>query len=234
MRILYIEDNDTAREYVQRGLGSYGIEVDARATGEEGLELCESRSYAMIVLDVELPGIDGLTVLEHLRSRGDETPVLILSVRAHAPDRTRGLNLGADDYLGKPFSLEELVARIRAIRRRVRDEEPARLSVADLVLDTERHSVTRAGAPVALTPKEFSLLEQLMRNEGRVLSRAMITERVWGAEFEVSSHVINVHINHLRRKVDSVAERPLIHTVTGVGYMLEDREESAADARDAG
>jgi DNA-binding response OmpR family regulator len=224
LRILYIEDNATAREYVKRGLGSRGIEVDSCSDGIEGLERAKVEPYAIIVLDLGLPSMDGLVVLRTLRQAGVETPILVLSGRSQPSDRIVGLNLGADDYLAKPFALEELIARIRAIRRRVQTEEqPSELRIADLVLDSGRHSVTRAGRDLVLTPKEFSLLEQLMRNEGRVLSRSMITERVWGQAFEVSSHVISVHINHLRSKMDQGYDRCLIHTVAGVGYMLEDR-----------
>lgn len=203
LRILFIEDNATAVEYVKRGLGARGIEVDSCSDGVEGLERAMVEPYAIIVLDLGLPSMDGLVVLRRLRQAGVETPILVLSGRCQPSDRIAGLNLGADDYLAKPFALEELVARIRAIRRRVQTEEPpGELRVADLVLDTERHSVIRAGEDLVLTPKEFALLELLMRNEGCALSRSMITERVWGPAFEVSSHVISVHINHLRSKVD--------------------------------
>lgn len=224
MRILYIEDNADAGEYVKRGLESRGIEVVLRADGREGFELGKSESFSMILLDLGLPSMDGLEVLVEMRKAGVETPILVLSARSDTIDRIEGLDLGADDYLAKPFALEELAARIRAIRRRVRSEEPAReFKVADLELDTGSHAVVRAELNIELTAKEFALLEQLMRNEGRVLSRSMITERVWGPAFEVSSHVISVHINHLRNKVDEGYDRRLIHTVTGVGYILEDR-----------
>ncbi len=224
LRILYIEDNATAREFVKRGLGSRGIEVDSCSDGIEGLERAKLQPYSIIVLDLGLPSMDGLVVLRTLRQAGVETPILVLSGRSQPSDRIVGLNLGADDYLAKPFALEELIARIRAIRRRVQiEKQPLDMQVADLVLDSARHSVIRAGRHLVLTPKEFALLELLMRNEGRVMSRSMITERVWGQAFEVSSHVISVHINHLRRKVDQGYDRYLIHTVAGVGYMLEDR-----------
>ena len=224
MRILYIEDNATAREFVKRGLSARDIEVDLCSDAPERIERARDPKYEMIVLDLGLPSMDGIDALQQMRHDGVDTPILVLSARAHASDRIHGLNVGADDYLAKPFALDELVARIRAIRRRVQTEsQPPVLQVADLVLDTARHSITRSGQPVALTPKEYTLLEHLMRNEGRVLSRTMITERVWGQAFEVSSHVINVHINHVRSKVDQGFSRRLIHTVTGVGYMLEDR-----------
>ena len=224
LHVLYIEDNATAREYVKRGLGFHGIAVDLCSDGIEGLERGKRQSYSMIVLDLGLPSMDGLEVLMRMRQAAVETPILVLSARSQASDRIVGLNLGADDYLAKPFALDELVARIKAVRRRVNTEDqPIELCVADLKLDTARRSVTRAGENIVLRPKEFSLLEQLMRNEGRVLSRAMITDGVWGPAFEVSAHVINVQIHHLRQKVDQGYDRCLIHTVTCVGYMLEDR-----------
>jgi len=224
LRILYIEDNADARKYVKQGLESRGINVELCDDGIEGLERGKSNSFDMILLDLGLPSMDGLDVLTRLRKAEVETPILVLSARSQTVDRIEGLNLGADDYLAKPFALEELAARIRAIRRRVHTEElPRKIQVVDLTLDTASHTVARAGRSLELTPKEFALLEQLMHNEGRVLSRSLITEHVWGPAFEVSSHVISVHINHLRSKVDEGYDRRLIHTVTGVGYILEDR-----------
>ena len=224
MRILYIEDNAAAREYVKKGLNSRGIAVELCDDGIEGLERGKNDSFDMILLDLGLPAMDGLEVLTKIREAGVETPILVLSARSQTVERIEGLNLGADDYLAKPFALEELAARIRAIRRRINAQElPPKITVVDLILDRGNHTVVRAGGSLELTPKEFALLELLMRNEGRVLSRSIITERVWGPAFEVSSHVISVHINHLRRKVDEGYDRCLIHTVTGVGYILEDR-----------
>jgi two-component system copper resistance phosphate regulon response regulator CusR len=224
MRVLYIEDNPTAREYVERGLTERGFEVDLCSDGPEGLKLGLTGQYDVLVLDLGLPSLDGLEVLQRLRRANVETPTLVLSARSDASDRIKGLNLGADDYLAKPFAFEELVARMKAVRRRMHGgSQPAELKVADLVLDVERHAVTRAGEPISLTRREFALLELLMRNERRVLSRSMITERVWGIEFENYSNVINVHINHLRNKVDHGHPVRLIHTVTGVGYILEER-----------
>ena len=223
MRVLYIEDNPTAREYVERGLTERGFTVELCSDGEEGLRLGLTDAYDLIVLDLGLPSLDGLDVLKRLRRADIETPILVLSARSDASDRIKGLNLGADDYLAKPFAFEELVARMKAVRRRVGQTQAAELKVADLVLDVSRHAVTRAGEEISLTRREFALLELLMRNEGRVLSRSMITERVWGIEFENYSNVINVHINHLRNKIDHGHDVRLIHTVTGVGYILEER-----------
>lgn len=227
LKILFIEDNLTAQEYVKRGLMPHGIEVDLCSDGIQGLERGQDPSYSLIVLDLGLPAMDGLEVLRRLRRSAVETPILVLSARAHPSDRIEGLNQGADDYLAKPFALAELLARIRAIRRRVKEEDPpVKMRVGNLVVDTGRRAVTRGGRSVTLTPKEFSLLEQLMQNEGRVLSRSMIAERIWGPAFEISSHVIAVHINNLRKKVDHGSAESLIHTVSGVGYILEDRGRS--------
>jgi two-component system copper resistance phosphate regulon response regulator CusR len=224
LHILYIEDNATAREFVKLGLESHGIEVELCADGAEGLRLGRSSTFDMILLDLGLPSMDGLEVLTRMREADVETPIMVLSARSHTVERIEGLDLGADDYLGKPFALEELAARIRAIRRRVKSEMlPNSIEISGLTLDAASHTAARAGSNLELTPKEFALLELLMRNEGRVLSRSLITERVWGPAFEVSAHVISVHINHLRRKVDKGYDNRLIHTVTGVGYILEDR-----------
>jgi two-component system copper resistance phosphate regulon response regulator CusR len=234
MKVLYIEDNPTALEYVRRGLLERGFLVDVASTGEEGLERALEESFDLLVLDVILPETDGFELLRELRARGVETPALFLSARVRPTDRIQGLNLGADDYLCKPFAFEELVARIRAITRRAAGT-PAydRLQVADLVLDTRRHRVERAGKVIELTPKEFSLLSYLMQNSGQALSRAMITEKVWGYEFESYSNLIEVHINHLRNKIDHGRAPRLIHTVKGVGYVLEDRGSADALARGA-
>jgi two-component system OmpR family response regulator len=176
-----------------------------------------------------LPGRDGLSLLKELRDRGHETPVLFLSARGEATDRIRGLNLGADDYLSKPFAFAELLARIRAVaRRRHGDPLDGRITVEDLVLDTRRHTVERAGGTIELTPKEFSLLEYLMRNAEQVVSRAMITEKVWGYNFDSYSNLIDVHINHLRKKMDRDFEPKLIHTVKGVGYYFGRRDRREA------
>jgi two-component system copper resistance phosphate regulon response regulator CusR len=171
-----------------------------------------------------LPDSDGFEVLRSLCDKGVRTPALYLSARGDVADRIRGLNLGADDYLTKPFAFAELLARIQAVARRSLSEpDDGRLAIADLVLDLRRHAAERSGRPVELTPKEFSLLEYLLRNAGHAVSRAMITEKVWGYGFDTYSNLIDVHINHLRKKLDEDFEPKLIHTVKGVGYMLEDR-----------
>jgi DNA-binding response OmpR family regulator len=225
MKILYVEDDPGAREYIQKGLQENGFVADLARDGEEGFALASSGAYDLLILDVMLPGRSGYEILRELRERGMETPVLFLSARGEASDRIKGLNLGADDYLSKPFAFAELLARVRAIaRRRLGEPLDGRLQVEDLVLDTQRHIVERAGRPIDLTPKEFTLLEYLMRNAEQVVSRAMITEKVWGYSFDSYSNLIDVHINHLRKKMDRGFEPKLIHTVKGVGYFLGRRE----------
>jgi len=225
VRILFVEDDPRAREYIQKGLEENGFVADTAADGEEGLERALAEAYELVILDVMLPGRDGLSVLQAMREQGVDTPVLFLSARGEASDRIRGLNLGADDYLSKPFAFAELLARIRAVaRRRLAEPMDGRLQVEDLVLDTRRHVVERAGRPVELTPKEFVLLEYLMRNADQVVSRAMITEKVWGHNFDSYSNLIDVHINHLRKKMDRGRDPKLIHTVKGIGYYLGRRD----------
>jgi DNA-binding response OmpR family regulator len=229
MKILYVEDDPGAREYIQKGLQENGFVLDVALDGDEGFERARSGVYDLLILDVMLPGRDGYTILKELRELGVDTPVLFLSARGEASDRIRGLNLGADDYLPKPFAFAELLARVRAVaRRRLGEPLDGRLQVEDLLLDTQRHTVERAGRPIDLTPKEFTLLEYLMRNAEQVVSRAMITEKVWGYSFDSYSNLIDVHINHLRKKMDRGFDPKLIHTVKGVGYFLGRRETSAA------
>jgi DNA-binding response OmpR family regulator len=223
VRILYVEDDPTAREYIRRGLTEHGYVVDVAADGGEGLELAAVGDYQLLILDVGLPSLHGFDVLRELRDRGRTTPVLFLSARGEVQDRVRGLNLGADDYLAKPFAFAELLARIQAIARR-RHEEPGDgvLRVGDLELDLRAHVARRAGRELDLTAKQFTLLEYLMRSAGHVLSRTMITERVWGHSFDAYSNVIDVHIAQLRKKIDRDFPRKMLRTVKGVGYVLKD------------
>jgi DNA-binding response OmpR family regulator len=224
VKILYVEDDPTARQYIRKGLEEHLHVVDTASDGNEGLELALTGGWDLIILDIGLPGIDGFELLERLRSQHVRTPVLCLSARGEVSDRVRGLKLGADDYLHKPFAFAELLARVEAIARRVGPETAdSVLRVADLELDRARFAVRRAGRDVELTRKEFALLEYLMRNAGQVLSRTMITEKIWGYSFDSHSNVIDVHIAHLRRKIDRGFEPKLLHTRTGVGYVLEDR-----------
>lgn len=225
MRILYVEDDPTAQEYIARGLQEHGYKVDVAGTGQQGFELALSHSYGLVILDVMLPEKDGFGVVRALRDAEVDTPVLFLSARGEVGDRVRGLNLGGDDYLTKPFAFSELLARVQALtRRRVLSAQDGKLRVEDLELDLERRTAKRGDRTVELTSRETALLEYLMERTGQVLSRTMITERVWGPGFDSYSNVIDVHINHLRKKVDP--ERRLIHTVKGVGYVLEARERS--------
>ncbi|HVP30242.1 MAG TPA: response regulator transcription factor [Myxococcota bacterium] len=231
MKVLYVEDDPVAREYIQKGLRENGFRVDVAEDGERGLALAQAGGYDLLLLDVNLPARDGFELLQRLRESGVRTPALFLSARGDVSDRVRGLDLGADDYLAKPFAFAELLARMRAVvRRHAGDAAPARYSVAGLELDVRRHSVHRDGQLVELTPKEFQLLEYLMRHAGHVVSRTMITEKVWGHGFETYSNLIDVHMNHLRRKIDRDYETKLLHTVKGVGYVLDDRSAAGASA----
>jgi DNA-binding response OmpR family regulator len=227
LRILYIEDDPTAREYIRKGLSEHGYSIDVAEDAKSGIDRALSEPFDLLILDVMLPDSDGFEILRTLREKGVHTSVLYLSARGDVADRIRGLNLGADDYLVKPFAFAELLARIQAVARRSLSEpDDGRLSIADLVVDLRRHAVERSGLSVDLTPKEFSLLEYLLRNAGHAVSRAMITEKVWGYGFDTYSNLIDVHINHLRKKIDQDFELKLLHTVKGVGYMLEDRSKA--------
>jgi two-component system copper resistance phosphate regulon response regulator CusR len=231
MKVLYVEDDDISRDYVQQGLTRQGLVVDVAKNGTIGLERAETGVYDVIVLDVMLPDFDGFELLRRLRSSGIDTPTIFLSARGEVNDRIQGLDLGADDYLAKPFAFAELLLRIRSLaRRRPRDLVHQHLRVADLELDLGGHKVRRSGTVIDLSPKQFALLEYLMRNAGFALTRSMIIEKVWGYGFETRSNAIDVQISYLRNKIDAGFEPRLIHTVKGVGYILEDRsgEEHAA------
>lgn len=225
VKVLYIEDDPVAREFVERGLRDRGFAVDIAKDSTQGFERALAGGYDLLILDVMLPDGDGFDLLRRLRSTGVDSPALFLSARGEVQDRIRGLDIGADDYLPKPFAFGELVSRIRAIARR-RYDEPTDgcLRTADLELDITRHRVTRAGRSIELTPRQFGLLEYLLRNEGFPVTRSMIIERVWGYGFESRSNAIDVQINYLRKKIDREFRPKLIHTVKGVGYVLEDRD----------
>ena len=224
MKILYVEDDPTAREYIHKGLTESGFEVDVAEDGGRGFELASTGAYDLLVLDVMLPERDGFELLRRLREEGVGTPALFLSARGQVADRIRGLNLGADDYLAKPFAFAELVARIRAVGRRASAEsEQGRIETGDVVLDLARHRVLRGGREIDLTPKEFQIFEFLVRNAGQVVSRTMILERVWGYGFDPYSNLIDVHMNRLRRKIDRDFPTRLIHTLKGVGYIFDPR-----------
>jgi two-component system, OmpR family, copper resistance phosphate regulon response regulator CusR len=223
VKILIAEDEGKTAAYLRKGLTEHGFTVDLAATGREGLDLALTGSYDLIVLDVMLPERDGWSILSALRQSRVQTPVLFLTARDAVEDRVKGLELGADDYLVKPFAFSELLARIRTILRRGPVRQPDNLQVADLEIDLTRHRATRGGQRLDLTPKEFSLLSLLARRSGEVLTRTLIAEQVWDVTFGGESNVVDVHVRRLRTKVDVPFERKLIHTVRGVGYVLEDR-----------
>jgi DNA-binding response OmpR family regulator len=224
MRVLYVEDDPVAGNFIQQGLKRRGLEVDIAPTAEAGRELALARAYDVLVLDVMLPDGDGFELLRGLRASGVDTPALFLSARGAVSDRVEGFSVGGDDYLPKPFALAELVARVKALgRRRWAAPAASKLSVSDLEMDLAAHRVTRAGQEVELSPRQFELLEYLMRNQGHALSRSMITENVWGHGFESRSNAIDVQINYLRKRIDRDFEPKLLHTVKGIGYILDDR-----------
>lgn len=220
MRILVVEDEKRIADFVNRGLESAGYTVDLAENGEAALELIHAHDYDLVILDLMLPDMDGLSVLEKARNRKVSPPVLILSARGGVDDRVKGLELGADDYLVKPFAFVELLARVRALLRRGQST-PERLVVGDLALDCVRRKASRGNEPVDLAPKEFSILEYLMRNRGRPLSRTMIVEHVWDMEYDGLTNIVDVYIRHLRSKIDDRFPVKLIHTVRGIGYMLD-------------
>lgn len=223
MHILVIEDEKKTAAFLRKGLTEENFTVDVSENGREGLELALTREYDLILLDVMLPGIDGWETLKRLRERGKETPVIMLTVLGEVEDRVKGLELGADDYLTKPFAFSELLARIHTIMRRGPVRTPEVLRVGDLEIDFMAHRVTRAGTRIDLTPKEFALLSLLARRNGEVMTRTRIGERIWDIGFESDTNVVDVHMRRLRAKVDDPYEKKLIHTVRGVGYVLEVR-----------
>lgn len=220
MRILVVEDEKRIADFLSRGLESAGYSVDIAPDGQTALDLVHVTDYDLITLDMMLPDMDGLKVLEKIRNRKTNPPVLILSARGAVEDRVKGLELGADDYLTKPFAFVELLARVRVLLRRGQPT-PEKLVVGELSLDCIRRKVVRAGDNIDLAPKEFSILEYLMRNKGRPLSRTMIVEHVWDMDYDGLTNIVDVYIRHLRSKVDDRYPTKLIHTVRGVGYMLE-------------
>ena len=222
MRILVVEDEKKVASFLRRGLEAEHHEVDVAHDGDAGLARALATEYDLLILDVMLPRRDGLEVVRELRKQGRRMPILVLTARATLPDKVTGLDVGADDYLTKPFEFAEFLARVRALLRRGAPTTPPILAVSNLTLDPVTRKVVRGGRPIELTPREYALLEFLMRHPGRVLSRALIAEHVWGVHFDSFTNVIDVYVNYLRRKIDSELEPKLLHTVRGVGYVLKD------------
>jgi heavy metal response regulator len=221
MRILIIEDEGKIAAFLKRGLKEEGYAVDVAADGEQGYFLASTEEYDLIILDLMLPGMDGISLCRKLRSEGNEVKILILSARDKVKEKVLGLNAGADDYLTKPFAFEELLARVRALLRKREAGSPTKLQVADLSMDLLTHKVMRAGREIELTAKEFSLLEYLMLNAGTVVTRTMIAEHVWDVNFDTFTNVIDVYMSYLRDKIDREFPKKLIQTVRGRGYMLK-------------
>ena len=227
MQILLVEDDVKLARSIERGLSDESFAVEVVAAGEQALDRMRTTTYDLVILDIVLPGVDGFGVCTQLRTSGVDTPILMLSARGIVEDRVRGLELGADDYLPKPFSFAELSARVRALLRRQKGAALSPLAVGDLTLDPVSRIVRRAGERIDLTAKEFALLEYLMRNTGHVLTRSMIAEHVWNFTWDRLTNVIDVYVNHLRRKIEAPGQPRLIHAVRGVGYVL--REPGADD-----
>lgn len=224
MRVLVVEDDSKLASVLRQGLKEQGFAVDVAGDGAVGLKLALTTQYDAVLLDLMLPGQDGLEVLREIRRHGRAVPVLILTARSLVDDRVLGLDLGADDYLSKPFDMKELFARLRAITRRPLIEPSTILRVADLELDPARREVRRQGTRIDLTTKEFTLLEYLMRKKGMVVTRAMILDHVWDMDYHGGSNLVEVYINYLRRKIDQSFGPKLIHTVRGAGYVLRTEE----------
>jgi two-component system OmpR family response regulator len=222
MRLLVIEDDEETASYLAKGLRESGYTVDRAADGREGLFLATSESYDAMVVDRMLPGMEGLAIVQALRAQGNKTPVLILSALGQVDDRVRGLQAGGDDYLTKPFAFAELLARLQAlIRRSTGQIEPTRLSLGDLSLDLLSRRAERNGKAIDLRPREYELLEYLLRNQGRVLTKTMILSHVWGYNFDPGTNVVDVLVSRLREKIDRDFEPKLLQTVRGVGYVLK-------------
>ncbi|MEP7345374.1 MAG: response regulator transcription factor [Gemmatimonadaceae bacterium] len=221
MKVLVIEDDPTVGSFIKRGLEEQRWRVELTADGEEGERLAGSEAYDVVILDMRLPGKSGLDVLQSLRARGFEKPVLVLTAQDAVDAKVRTLRAGADDYVTKPFAFEELLARVEALARRPRALASSVVRIADLELNRDTREVSRAAEPIELTPKEYAVLEYLMRHTGRVMSRTLITEYAWGYHFDPGTNIVDVVINHLRKKIDAKAERKLITTVRGVGYVIK-------------
>lgn len=221
MRILVVEDDLALRRIIAKRLQAEGYVVETCTSGTDGLDYAQNADYDAIILDVMLPGTDGLTVLRTLRAHGKKHGILLLTARDSIEDRVAGLDAGADDYLVKPFAFEELLARLRTLLRRPNTATPAIMRIDDLTLDTATHNVERGGQPISLTSKEYALLEYLMHNAGNVLTRTQILDHVWSGEYGVESNVVDVYIRYIRNKIDKGAQTKLLQTVRGFGYALK-------------
>lgn len=223
MHILIVEDDKKTASYLRKGLSESGFNVEVAENGDDGLEIAHSGTFDLIILDVMLPRRDGWSVASEIRRSGKQIPILFLTARDSVQDRVKGLELGADDYLIKPFAFSELLARVRSILRRGPSRQSETLGVGDLEMDLPRHKATRSGVPLDLTVKEFLLLSLLVRRSGEVLSRTLIAEQVWDMNFNSDTNIVDVAVRRLRSKVDDPFAKKLIHTVRGVGYVLEER-----------
>ncbi|MGD1006355.1 MAG: response regulator transcription factor [Ignavibacteriaceae bacterium] len=222
MRILIIEDEKKVASFIKKGLEEEYFVADIAGDGKEGLKLSTSEEYDVIIMDIMLPYMDGITLIKEIRKREIVTPVLMLTVNDSIKDKVEGLDAGADDYLTKPFAFEELIARLRALLRRNENSKTSKLTVGDLVLDLQSHRVFRNNQEIILTPKEYSILEYLMRNSKKVISRTKLIEHVYDYHFDTETNIIDVYINKVRSKINTNFEKPLIHTIRGIGYVLKD------------
>ncbi len=222
MTILIIEDEEKLVKILEAGLKEERYAVDTALDGEQGLKKALSNEYSLIILDIMLPKKDGFAVCKELRDHQIQTPIIMLTARERVEDRVTGLNAGADDYIMKPFGLEELFARIRAVLRRRKTADSDIWKIADIIMDKNKHEVTRAGVSVPLTPKEYRILDTLMTNKGQAITKRRLIDEVWGPGFKESNNELNVHVAYLRRKIDGERAQPLIHTVRGVGYLLKE------------
>ncbi len=222
MRILIIEDEKKVASFIKKGLEEEYYTADTASDGKEGLSLAISEDYDLIILDIMLPYLDGISLLKELRKRGIAAPVLMLTVKDSVRDKVEGLDAGADDYLTKPFAFEELLARSRALLRRQDGTKSNTLKVGDLILDLQAHRVIRNKIEIILTPKEYSILEYLMRNANKVVSRTRLIEHVYDYHFDTETNIIDVYINKVRSKIDNNFDKPLIHTIRGTGYIIKD------------
>ncbi|MHB9014375.1 MAG: response regulator [Ignavibacteriaceae bacterium] len=222
MKILIVEDEKKVASFIKKGMEEEYFTADVALDGKEGLKMATSEDYDAIIMDIMLPFIDGISLLKEIRKREIITPVLMLTVKDSLKDKVEGLDAGADDYLTKPFAFEELVARIRALLRRHESSKAPTLHVGELVLDLQSHKVLRGEQEILLTPKEYAILEYLMRNSNKVVSRTKLIEHVYEYHFDPETNIIDVYINKVRAKVDNNFDKPLIHTIRGIGYIIKD------------